>query len=356
MQLMTSIAHRVEEDIQNLASRIGRAPPTSLITDPTGLAGSCSLPNFAAGVDIDLLKRLADESQSNTSEGEQDTSQAAAAEVACKGASPNSVLTVSGGMELQQRGATSRAATAAAEEMVEQGEDKLQHQQKRRRGEETSTSSGQLQQQQQEVQEESQHQQQQQLGGADQPVRKRLCAGPSQEQQVCSADQPQGLCRGKQFQRQCGEQGSNGTPEAADVFATAPAEEVVTGIAAAAVAEGARSEEAPEAAATVTVVTTRAETGAPMPHAAAGDAVAALGSALAQQEKQQQPCGSGSSSGRMMAPPPCCGRHGSILRQTQVALTTWAHLKTHASTPSTVIAHPSQAVSTPMACTESSTA
>lgn len=36
----------------------------------------------------------------------------------------------------------------------------------------------------------------------------------------------------------------------------------------------------------------------------------------------------------------CAARRGSILRQTQVALTTWAYLKTNASTPSTLIAEP----------------
>jgi hypothetical protein len=73
---------------------------------------------------------------------------------------------------------------------------------------------------------------------------------------------------------------------------------------------------------------------------------------------EQQFTGSITGSGwsGVMSSPVGCWRHGSILRQTQVALTTWAHLKTHASSPSTVIAQPAQAVSTPMACTESSTA
>jgi hypothetical protein len=35
-----------------------------------------------------------------------------------------------------------------------------------------------------------------------------------------------------------------------------------------------------------------------------------------------------------------CARHGSIMRQTQVALTTWQHLQSTASTPSTVIPGP----------------
>eukprot|EP00879_Flechtneria_rotunda_P001036 GHRR01001173.1.p1 GENE.GHRR01001173.1~~GHRR01001173.1.p1 ORF type:complete len:455 (+),score=188.02 GHRR01001173.1:332-1696(+) len=51
-----------------------------------------------------------------------------------------------------------------------------------------------------------------------------------------------------------------------------------------------------------------------------------------------------------------CARQGSILRQTQVALTTWRHLQSTASTPSTVVPGPAALLHASTALTESSAA
>lgn len=71
---MTSIAHRVEEDIRSLAERMGLSMPQQLPPAAMGGAGTRSSILSNHGLDLELLHRLADSESFNTLGSEQDDS------------------------------------------------------------------------------------------------------------------------------------------------------------------------------------------------------------------------------------------------------------------------------------------
>jgi hypothetical protein len=334
---MTSIAHRVEEDIQRLAERMGVSGQRA--SEPTEQA-------------------LAQQQQQQQQDGAlADKAAAAAAVAAAAAAAAASAAEVplqlpNGGLDLQllQQLADSGSVTSQSDtDATKEEEDTAAH---------SGSTKRQSLQQQELLQQQGEASQQQQL--------LQEC---SQQAHMHDRGTVSEVVQGEPKRRRLGGQCSVSGPNNAALAGAAAAAVAAHDVAAA----GAAGSSAAAAAAAGDGSGQRDEQQQVQQQAAENVGAAAQQEPRQQQQQQQvfaEPlppiarllpqrcsstgCAAGSeqqqhshshshaAAAAAAAAAPCsvCARHGSIMRQTQVALTTWQHLQSTASTPSTVIPGP----------------